>query len=253
MREYQAQSGARPHRIRAVVGGKVNSGKTHFAATAPKPLFLSDSAEGGAETLEHMDPSLWWDPDVRPAVWDIENMMDIPQAITKLLAMSMKAKLPWDTLVIDSISIFARRILGELAAANPSGNNLQRYGELNNAVQALVTRAHMLPMHVIWLCHISDEGDLAVAGKATAAVWAYMNYKWLCNVETMNKAPDFQLRTRPFQRCTWLGGRGGINQFPDPCIPSFKYIAAILGLLEQPASPACPTFGGVDYSGGFVL
>lgn len=248
MRQYVVGSQGAPQWIRALVGGRVCSGKTHFAATAPKPLYIADAAEGGAKTLQAMDPALWWDPKCPPTVNEIENMLEMPQLVTSLLA--TKGTLKYQTLVIDSISIYAQRIMRELKAANPGGDGRQRYGELGDGLSALVSRVHSLPLHVIWLCHVDEEQQLSVPGKATSSLWAYMDYKWMTHVVTADKSVDFQLHTRPFGRATWLGGRSGMNVLPSPMIPSFKPIFELLGLKEKPVSPACPDFAGQSYRDG---
>ena len=112
----------------------------------------------------------------------------------------------------------------------------------------MVARVHTLPMHIIWLCHINDEMQLAVSGKATHAIWAYMDYKWLCSVDTTGKTNDYQLRTVPFRGADWLGGRSDMFSQFDPIIPSFKCVAEILGLPAQPVSPALPGYpDGASY------
>jgi hypothetical protein len=248
MREYVVGSSSAPHYIRALVGGRVNSGKTHFAATFPKPHFISDAAEGGAKTLDNMDHSLWWDENRPPRVSAVEDMMELPQLVTRMVG---QKKIEDETLVIDSISIYAQRVLRELKSKNPGQDGRQRYGELADALSAQVARIHSLPMHVIWLCHVDEEMQLTVPGKATSALWAYMDYKWMTHVEARaGQPPDFQLHIRPFLRATWLGGRSVINA-PSPVIPSFKVLAELLGLPDSvPPSPACPDFGGVSYRGG---
>jgi hypothetical protein len=246
MRSYVVGTSTATKRLRVVVGGKTKSGKTSFAATFPKPHFISDGAEGGADTLQNMDPELWWDKGCPPRVDEIENMMELPQLITKLL--EKKSVIKEQTLVVDSISIYAQRVLRELKANNPGQDNRQRYGELGDALQALIGRVHSLPyQNIIWLCHIDDEMQLSVPGKASSVLWAYMGYLWMTHVEAqIGRAPDFQLHTRPYLRATWLGGRSMIAA-PSPMIPSFKVLAELLGLPDRPVSPACPDFGGVAY------
>jgi AAA domain len=248
MIQYKVGSAGARKWIRALVGGRISSGKTSFAATTPKPMIIGDAAEGGAMTLESMDPRLWWDPKFPPDVRLIENMMELPQFITTLV--NKGAVTTNQTLVIDSISIYAARVMRELKAANPGGDGRQRYGELSDALSALVSRVHSLPMHVIWLCHIDDEMQLSVPGKATASLWAYMDYKWMTHVDTSAKKTNFELHTKPFLRASWLGGRSGVDALPSPMIPSFKPIAELLGLAEKPVSLSCPDFMGQSYMDG---
>jgi hypothetical protein len=248
MREFKIGSKKATQFIHALIGGIPSSGKTHFASTFPKPLFLSDAAEGGYKTLEYMDRDYWWDPNHAPDVWAQENMMDLPIAVTRLQTMAKGGKFPFQSIIVDSVSIYAERLLAELKMANPGEDNRQRYGSLADALRAQVVRINALPANIIWLCHVTTEGELTLPGKAAATIPAYMDHKWLCVAVTEGKkATDYQLRTVPYKKATWLGNRVAV---PDPSIPSFKYIAGCLGLPIKPVSPACPVFGGVDYRNG---
>jgi hypothetical protein len=247
MREYVAGSRTSSKWLHVVGGGRTKSGKTHFASTWPKPLFLSDASEGGAKTLDYMNKDFWWDRGCPPQVREIENMMEFPQFINRLLQQKVIKE---QTLVIDSLSIYAQRVLRELRQNNPGQDNRQRYGELADALSSQIGRVHSLPMHVVWLCHIDDEMQLTVPGKASAALWAYMDYLWMTHVETqVGRESDFQLHHRPFLRATWVGGRSQIAA-PSPMIPSFKVMAELLEINECPVSPACPDFGGQAFPKG---
>jgi hypothetical protein len=256
MREWTVGSpSSGPRYLRVLVGGSTKSGKTHFASTWPKPLFISDAAEGGADTLREMakDPTeraLWWDPKVPPDVWEVEDMNDFPKIAMRLCQRAAQKKIQHKTLVVDSISIYAQRVLRELKINDPGQDNRQRYGQLGDALSAQIGRIHSLPMHVVWLCHIDDEMKLSVPGKAANVLWAYMGYLWLTHVEAIRgKDPEYALHVRPHLQATWIGGRSKI-QAPSPLIPSFKPIAELLELPERPMSPACPKFRGQDYSEG---
>lgn len=240
--------------IRALVGGGPSEGKTTFASTAPAPLFLSDAAEGGYKTLEAMAKnetlrSWWWDPKVLPEVWAVEKTADVIASTNDLRSMIANKTMKFQTLVVDSISVFSDRILAELISANPTKDIRQIYGDLKSLLYQRVLQINSLPMHVLWLCHVTSEGELQLAGKTAASLPAYMDYKWRMHVDMIpGKVPDYQLRTAPFRGSRWMGGRN--VPLPDPMVPSFKCVAQLLALPIKPVSPACPPFGGVDYSTG---
>lgn len=256
MREFQAGSGPISDYLRAVVGGKPSSGKTSFAATAPKPLFLGDMSEGGFQVLDTMAAneklrSYWWDPNFKPTVWAMEAMLDYPPAIDRIRTMIATKKFPFQTLVFDSLSIYGKRVLRELRSGNPGRDGRQNYGDLEFAIDRLIADIHTLPVHVLWLCHVTEDYQLTVPGKATAAAWANMSQKWLVRADVQGDGKiDYQLQTRPFRTATWLGGRG--NVLPDPMIPSLKCVFPLLGFKDQPVSLAVPDFKGQEYPDGAV-
>lgn len=256
MREFKAGDVSVSPYLRVVVGGKPAAGKTSFAATAPYPLFFAELTEGGFETLKTMwkNPkrrTYLWDPNFEPGVWAMESMLDYRPALDKLRALIAAKKCPYKTLVFDSLSIYGQSVLRQLKSMNPTQDNRQRYGDLTDAVAFLIGEIHALPLHVIWLCHVTDDYQLTVPGKATAASWAYMSHKWLVRADvTPGAAVNYQLHTAPFRTATWLGGRG--EPLPDPMIPSLKCLFPLLGLTEKPVSLAVPDFGGVEYPNGAV-
>ena len=254
MKEFKAGAGPISNYLRVVVGGKPSSGKTSFAATAPAPLFFGDMSEGGFQTLDTMERdermrAFWWDAKVAPVVWAMENMLEYRPALDKLRTMIAQKKCPFRTLVFDSLSIYGKRVLRELRTGDPKRDGRQNYGDLEYSIDWLVSEIHTLPLHVIWLCHVTEDYQLTVPGKATAAVWANMSHKWLVRADVGNGGDvNYVLQTRPFRAATWLGGRG--NPLPDPMIPSFKCIFPLLGLAEKPVSLAVPDFQGQAYPEG---
>lgn len=244
--------------IHALVLGAPKSGKTHFAASAPKPLFISDVAEGGYATIQSMDPALWWDPSTSPTVWAIEDAFkDMPPTLAKLEALKASGSFPYETLVIDPISIYADRVVAEMMMRNaldPKANNDKRalYGDLANHLRVFVLRVHALPCHVLWLCHVK-EGGVSIAGQTAEKLPAYMDFTWLCS----NSASlGYELHTAPYGAYSLLGGRWGVRNnsgkrygLPSPIIPSFKAILQVMKRGGTPVSPAMPGFPeGASYT-----
>lgn len=253
MREINVSQRSASDYKRILALGAPRSGKTHFAASAPAPLFIADASEGGYETIQFMDKRLWWDPEVPPQVWAIENAFkDLHPSLLKLEQMKAEGKFPFKTLVIDPISIYADRVISELKT-NASNNsksgaidNRAVFGDLANHLLVLVHRVHALPCHVIWLCHIK-AGELSLAGQMADKLPAFMNLTvLLTKTATLGAAPLFEMHTEAFGAYTQLGSRakfidsaGNYWGFPSPMIPSFKALAQIYGLGE-PVSKSMP-------------
>lgn len=256
MREIDVTAPTQLRYIRALVLGAIKSGKTHFAATCPKPLFISDAAEGGYETIRAMDPAYWWDEKVKPEVWAIENAFaDIPGMLLRLEAMKADGTFPYQTVVIDPISIYADRVIAELeerliSAALKSGKPADKramYGDLLTHLRSILLRFHALPANIIWLCHTKD-GGAAIAGQTADKLPAYMDFTWLCSKMPDAAGPKYELFTQPTGAFSMLGSRWSIKDangkrwgLPSPMVPSFKSIARITGL-GVPVSPAEPGF-----------
>jgi hypothetical protein len=249
MREIKIVSGGAPSQVHAMVAGLSGSGKTSFAASTPRPCFIADVNEGGYKTLGSMDPALWWDPKISPVVRAIEKYTDMSEEIARLEGLAAKKTFPYETLIIDPLTVYVDRFLSELMAADLYKDNRKYYGDLAAHIQALVRRVHALPCHVLWLCHVKHDGSEVngphIGGQMAEKFPAYCDFKWLTNVVTApNQPPHYELRTQPFRTWTFLGGRWPLY---DPMVPSFKCVAQLLGL-GKPVSPSIPGYpAGADY------
>ncbi len=256
MREIDL-SNNRATNVHALILGPPKSGKTHFAASAPDALFISDAAEGGYATIASMDPALFWDPAKPPTVWAIEDAFkDLPGILARLEALKATGNFPYRTLVMDPISIYADRVLAEMhmraAATGKAVDGRALYGDLANHLRVLVLRIHALPAHVLWLCHVKD-GGVSLAGQTAEKLPAYMDFSWLC---TNNSADGYLLQTAPYAAYTILGGRyswanskGKRYGMPNPLLPSFKAVSQVMRLGVDPISPAMPGYPeGVNYN-----
>lgn len=262
MREVDVSSQAPMRFVRALVLGAPGTGKTHFAATCPRPLFISDAAEGGFATIQAMDPAYWWNEREKPEVWAIENAFaDIPKMLGELESMKAKNEFRFRTVVIDPVSVYADRVIAEMeerasTAAMKSNKSVDRralYGDLLLHMRVQLMRFHALPANIIWLCHVKD-GGIAIPGQTADKFPAYMDFKWMvANAPGLN-GPDYTLHTQPTGAFGMLGGRWSVKDasgkrwgLPSPMVPSFKCIAQILGM-ERAPSPAVPGFpDGVNY------
>lgn len=256
MREIDLNSPAPPW-IRALVLGAPKSGKTHFASTFPDCLFLADAAEGGYATLTAMDRNLWWNPGKAPTVWAIEDILkDLGPLLVKLEVAKAEGKFPFQTIIVDPVSLYADRAFTELYALAARGakngvDGRQVYGDLMMHMRGLILRVHALPAHILWLCHVK-EGGLALSGSTAEKLPAYVDYTWLC---TNMQGSGYQLHTAPmgaFQllggRYTWANSKGQRFGLPNPIVPSFKAIAQAMKLNIQPSHPAVPGYPeGVNY------
>lgn len=139
--------------------GDTRSGKTRFAATMPRPLFFSEHSEGGWKTIESMDRSLWYEPEVEPLVWTIEHAGDVPKLIAdaKPLIQSGRVK----TIVFDSITFYADLYLAFLTQNIPveKQDPRQIYGKLGTHLRERRVEIHRMGVNVAWLALAAEPDD----------------------------------------------------------------------------------------------
>lgn len=146
-----------------LVYGDTRSGKTRWAATAPRPLFLSDVTESGWTTMQYMDPSLFYEPGRPPIVWGIETMTDMAQAYERVKPLIARGDVK--TIVIDSLTFYADLYLNALFNAQGAKRDARSaYGDLGLHMRDLRVRWHSLPVNIIWLCLAKHPDDSDKSG-----------------------------------------------------------------------------------------
>lgn len=215
---------AAPKRATIMSYGESRSGKTFFAGTWPRPLFLSDVSEGGWTTLQTMDPGLFWEEKIKPQVWGIEEPKDMMQAIGD--AEPLIAKGVVQTIVIDSLTFYNDLFLAYLyrlqSKDGRSPDTRRIYGDLGRHLRELRIRIHALGANVIWLClaKLPDDmnaiGGPMISGQEAKKVSAGCDHIFFHrSFQPSPNAPhEFEVRTRAWQRFVG-GGRDGY-QLPDP-------------------------------------
>lgn len=177
-----------PSRITMMIVGASRSGKTHFAARFPRPLFLSDATESGWTTIQHMEDDQFYEPGVLPQVWSIESPKEMMEAIMEAEAQLRKDPSSIGTLVIDSITFYAEAYFAQLEGEH-SGKRYdprQLYSNLASHLRWLMIRIHQLPVNVLWLTlakegsegdslgGVSIPGQTAVKAPARCDIWCFL-------------------------------------------------------------------------------
>lgn len=232
----------KPERLTVMVYGASRAGKTEFAATWPRPIFLSDAAEGGWDTIRYMDRAKWFDPNVQPEVHGIEKTADL---INELDALERRVKnKPGEiqTVVVDSLTFYADMFFAALerqAEANPTKNGkinkFELYTGLASHLRAVMLKAHALPINVVWVSlekepvQEGQDGGIFLAGQtatkapAACSLWLYQRSYMV------GKELHYELRTRRYGVFP-AGGRFG-DKLPDPIEPTYRALAGPLGML----------------------
>ena len=144
-------------RITALSAGDTRSGKTRFSATWPKPLVLADATEGGWATIESMDSSLFYEPDVVPIVWGIETVADFHKGIedAKPLIAAGKVK----TIVVSSITFLADLQLNWLYQSLNTTDTRKVYGQLGIDLRNWRVKVHGLNCNIVWEALLQEADE----------------------------------------------------------------------------------------------
>lgn len=246
MREIDLDINAPKRRVTVMSYGGSRAGKTRFAATFPRPLFLSDNSEGGWETIRNMNPEARYEPDVVPRVWAMEKPEDMVKSIMAIEqicrgphAINGKQYKPGDiqTVVIDSLTFYGDSFLTHLERTQK--DKRQVYQALNGHLREVMVRVHELPVNVIWICleKAPDEenpqmGGILIPGQTKDKAPARCDY-WFYHRSFQRGAElTFEVRTKKFG--VWPAGGRDEGALPDP-LPETNYraMAEALGLINS--------------------
>lgn len=249
MRVVDVSKPAKLQRITALSYGHSRSGKTRYAATWPRPLFLSDATESGWTTIGNMDRSILFEPDRIPIVWAIETAQDMARAVKDAEPLIKQGAV--QTVVVDSLTFYSDLFFNYLETVGGTKDPRQLYQKLAAHLKTIREMIHLLGCNVVWLCLAKDPGeDQPVGGPMlsgqNAAKFAagcdYLLYHRSFQAQPTTPL-QFEVRTRKYQNYA-AGGRDE-GRLPDPLgyivegesevfVPDCTYrtLAEALGILD---------------------
>lgn len=243
-------------RITVLSYGSMRSGKTRFAATFPRPLFLADATESGWTTITNMEKSALFEPDRMPEVWAIDKATDMMQAIKDAEDAIEKGK--FQTIVVDSLTFYSDLYFNTLdALAQGRGDPRSLYQKLAQHLRDLRIKVHSLPVNVVWLCLCKEPGDDNPIGGPMLSGQNAQKFAAGCDYVLYHRSHQrspaapltWEVRTRKYGNYQ-AGGRDE-GRLPDPlgylttgddgsdlfvaeC--TYRTLAESLGLLSAPAA-----------------
>jgi hypothetical protein len=244
MRVVNLSAAAPSRRITALSYGAPRAGKTRFAATFPKPLFLSDATESGWTTITAMNRDDWYDPEFTPVVWAVEDSKDMPAALDQLDSELKQNPRKYETLVIDSITFYTDLYFNTMFRAAAQGGRMPDTRNLYMLLQAhlreLRIRVHSLPLNVVWLALEKAPGEdqpfglPLIAGQSATKLMAGCDYVFFHRVfqNTAQEGPRWEVRTKQYGQYRAGGRDEGL--LPDP-LPECTYrsLAEALGIKPE--------------------
>lgn len=149
--------------------GAYRSGKTHIAATYPRPAILGSNREGGLLTVAHMDRNTWYEPAIAPQLYAVENMGDLMGHLNKDILPQVHTG-QVRTIVIE-LSFYSDDLIR--AATLGGDQTWQKYADLEAHVIALDARMKKVPnLRVVYTALAASEDDkkkpsgVVMAGRA---------------------------------------------------------------------------------------
>lgn len=243
-----AAGGAVQQRITMLDYGHTGSGKTEFAATWPRPVFLGENSESGWTTITSMPEEKFFEPGVVPIVWGIEEPKDMIECLTQKLPAAVKAG-QCKTVVIDSLTFYGDLFLAfleEQAKSNPKEQGLAVFGKYLKHIRHLMSTMHQLPVNILWLCLAKEPGEgeqqggIMLTGQSAKIAPARCDYFMYQRAyrETIDSPIKFGLYPRGYG--TWPGRARDGGQLPDVITDvTYKgFMAALQAKKSQPAQGA---------------
>lgn len=135
--------------------GGLGSGKTRFAATFPKTLFITSAMERGRQTLQAMDHSLFHNSE-QPAIWEIGSNSDLSKIAEMMAGINHAIKYRFKTVVIDAFTIYCSEVLR--LRSDAGDDNYQMYGFLLRHTQNIVSTIASGGLNIIFNAW-EDPGD----------------------------------------------------------------------------------------------
>jgi hypothetical protein len=219
--------------------GDSRTGKTTWAATFPRPLFLSDVTEAGWDSIANMSDDQLFEPGIKPLVWGIEQMTDMVTAREKAAPLIASGRV--QSIVVDSLSFYCDLFMNYLLMGQVKKDTRAAYGDLGNHLRDLRAKTHMLNVNVVWLClarhpdEVEPIGRPMIPGQQADKFMAGVHYIFHSRVDQQKKGqellpPTYEMRTKKFGGYiagNRLGGKA--NLLPDPLVGNYRTLVQALG------------------------
>lgn len=139
--------------------GAPGSGKTHFAATWPNPVFIVPNiARGEVRTVGHTDA-------VRVVTFD--DMADMKAQVTALGKAIEAGKVSCNTLVFDNLTTTQMMFEEEIKQTKAIDKlEWSDWGKFKSIFSELMLSLHSWPVHVIWVTHSDKDRTFTLMGQS---------------------------------------------------------------------------------------
>lgn len=144
--------------VNLMVYGGAGVGKTVFAGSAPRVLFLAPE-DGGTLSAKRQGS--------QAKKWKVNSFQDLVEALNRIIDHIDEIKESFDWLAIDSIThmqkLTMRQILDDAVADNPERDpdipQMQDWQKYQNMFLRIVQAYNDLPINVVWTALVRSEED----------------------------------------------------------------------------------------------
>lgn len=147
------------HHFKILSYGAPGSGKTHFAATWPHPVFLVPNiSRGEIRTVGHSDA-------VQVVLFN--DMVDMKNQVVELGKAVEKGTVKCKTIVFDNLTttqmLFEEEIKQKKAIDKLEWDD---WGKFKSIFANLMTSLHSWPVHVVWITHSNEDQMFTLMGQS---------------------------------------------------------------------------------------
>lgn len=173
--------------------GHTRAGKTRYAGTFPRPVFISEYSEHGYETLVSMNSEAFYEPNRAPQVYPISSSGELWDRWGEIKAAVAKDPDKYWTLVIDSLKFYADGFRAATEQAQLVSQSRTRgvdrrqvYGDLEMHLRYLMLTVHNeWPGNVVWTALAKDPdpekgtvGGALIGGATDKSAPARCDFFW---------------------------------------------------------------------------
>jgi hypothetical protein len=234
--------------------GPTGSGKTTWAASFPRPVFLSETSESGYESLRGMGDDFLFEPGVKPIIIGIEKMNDM--AVARAILAPHIASGMVRTIVKDSLTFYADLYLNYLFEIHSAsqGANLKAYGALGQHLRDLRVKWHSMGCNVVSLCLAQDpdedrpNGLPSIPGKESGKYGASCDFLFYLRHDRFKQGQQFvdnyELHSKPFGKYVARARRAvGMSDLPSPLVNrDYSGLIEALGYSAEATRAALPPY-----------
>lgn len=233
--------------------GPTGVGKTTWAGSFPRPIFLSETSESGYESLRGIGDEALFEPGVKPIIIGIEKMNDMAVARDVLAPFILSGLI--QTVVIDSLTFYADLYLTFLSEIhNGPNDNLKVYGALGRHLRDLRVKWHQMGCNVVSLCLAQEpdeqkpEGLPLIPGKEANKYGASCDYLLYLRRERIKQGQQFldnyEIHSKPHGKFVARARRAvGLPDLPSPLMNStYAELLAYIGYSADATRAALPPY-----------